>query len=70
MLRSRRVWLDGYELSLPDQPLKLLVLLAEAIVSGRGLVPNRTIEEHLWAMPPRDGALRDAVRELREARVR
>lgn len=60
--------IDGEARALPEQPLKLLRLLAEAARAGPAFVPNGAIDEHLWgdSLSKVLRPTRDVVRDLRD----
>lgn len=66
---TKSVEMDGTAISLPDQPFRTLVLLAEAARAGGGSVDKLQIEKRLWRglRMPDSREVRDIVRDLREA---
>lgn len=67
-LSSRTIVLSGREFLLPEQPFKLLCILAEnGKKPGPGFVSNQVIEDRLWGSKLSDisRSVRDVVRDLR-----
>jgi hypothetical protein len=64
-----RVFVDGEERPIPEQPFKLLCLLAERAIFDGGYVANREIDAHLWGKGIRQlfRPTSDVIRELRDA---
>jgi DNA-binding winged helix-turn-helix (wHTH) protein len=61
----RRARLDDTELQLTPRSLRLLLVLAEAVVAGRSVVSRQDIERQLWAAPVGKKAVADAVHKLK-----
>lgn len=63
------VALDGVEKRLPDQPFRLLVLLAEHALQTTAALDNREIEKQLWGSNIHliASQVREPVRDLRNA---
>ena len=68
---AQAVSLDGRACALPDQPFRLLALLADRARTGRNDVQVREIEDAIWhgQIMPAAREIKDIARELRDAMV-